>query len=144
MRRKAAVLAFVLVLGALMAGAALAQGKSGPVTGKVAGYFHRNCLTCGGPDKYIAASNVWCGWQDGHVVIHVTFHNRSVEGLKVTWHPSYTIRMGSDHGGGLTSLQDVKLAGGQTKSVLVGQNPKDTPTSSAIGVCKPSFYLVGH
>ena len=144
MKRIAAVLGLVLALAALTAGAALAHGKSGSVTGKVAGHFHRDCVGCGDSARYIAASNVWCGWQDGQVVIHVTFHNRSVEGLKVTWHPSYTIRMGSDHGTGLTSLQDTSISGGQTKSVLVGQSPKDTPTGSAIGVCKPSFYLVGH
>jgi len=144
MTRAAATLVLLLAVGMFAASSAVASGKGGPVTGKVAGVFHRDCLACGDSAKYIVASSVWCGWQDGHVVIHVTFHNRSVEGLKVTWHPSYAIRMGSDHGTGLSSLQDTKLSGGQTKSVIVSQSPKDTPSGSAIASCKPSFYLVGH
>jgi len=133
-----------LVVIAASAMAAPWASASGPVTGKVTGLFHRDCLVCGDSAKYIVAKNVWCGWQDGHVVIHVTFANRSVESLKVTWHPSYTIRNGSDHGGGISSLQDTKLNGGQAKNVIVGQSPKGTPPGSPIAVCKPSFYLVGH
>ena len=134
----------VITVAAIASSAAVARSASGSVTGKVLGKFHRDCLICGDSAKYIAARNVWCGWRDGQVVIHVTFTNRSVERLKVTWHPSYTIRNGSDHGTGLTSLQETKVTGGQTKNVIVTQSPKDTPKRSPISVCKPSFYLVGH
>jgi len=134
----------VMTVCAIAASSAAAGEASGLVSGKVRGFFHRDCFVCGDSAKYIAANNVWCAWQGDHVVVHVTFKNRSVEGLKVTWHPSYTIRNGSDHGGGLTSLQDTKLAGGESKSVSVSQSPKDTPVGAAIAVCKPSFYLVGH
>jgi len=142
--QKLVLMVAVAVIATAATSAALAGSYSGPVTGKVKGVFHRDCLVCGDSAKYIAAKNVWCGWQDGQVVVHVTFTNRSVEGLKVTWHPSYTIRNGSDHGTGLTSLQDTKLSGGQTKNVVVTQRPKDTPGGSPISACKPSFYLVGH
>jgi hypothetical protein len=135
----------VLVIVVVMAGASTASAQqTGAVTGKVRGVFHRDCFACGDSAKYIVATNAWCGWRDGNVVIHVRFRNRSVETLKVTWHPSYTIRNGSDHGTGLTSLQDTKLRGGQAKDVIVSQSPKGTPARSAISVCKPSFYLVDH
>ena len=140
-RRGATAILVVIFVASVVASTA-AVSTASPVTGVIRGYFHRDCLTCGGIDRYVAAKNVWCGWQDNHVVIHVTFHNRSVEHVKITWHPSYTIRMGGDHGGGLTSLQDTKLSPGQTRSFLVGQSPKGVPPNSALAVCKPSFYLV--
>jgi hypothetical protein len=134
-----------LVLAAALLGvttASVAAAEATAVTGKVKGYFHRDCFACGNLARYIAAKNVWCGWQSGHVVVHVTFRNRSAERVTVTWHPSYTIRRGDDHGTGLTSLQDTKLNSGQMRSVLVSQSPHGVSAGSAIAVCKPSFYLV--
>src|SRR4051794_26242798 len=63
------------------------------VSGKVAGTFHRDCLSCYGDDlsDYVSTSNVWCAWQDDKVVVHVRMTNDSVEHVTVTWHPSYTI-----------------------------------------------------
>jgi hypothetical protein len=145
--RRSVLLSGTLALAAicLLSYPLVAVSKAvGPVTGKISGVFHRDCLACGDSAKYIVATNVWCGWRDGDVLIHVRFSNRSVEGLKVTWHPSYAIRNGSDHGDGLTSLQETKLNGGTSINVVVRQNPKDTPTGAAIAVCKPSFFLVGH
>lgn len=128
-------------LALLVAGIGSAEAAGG-VTGRISGRFHRDCFACGDAAKYIKATNVWCGWSGRDVVIHVTFRNSSVERIKVTWHPSYAVRNGSDHGTGLTSLQDVTLNGGQTKSVLAHQNPRGTPKGSGLSVCKPSFYLV--
>jgi len=139
------LLVWIPILAVVMAIASTASARqTGAVTGKVRGVFHRDCFACGDSTKYIAANSVWCGWRDGNVVIHVRFRNRSVENLKVTWHPSYTIRNGSDHGTGLTSLQDTKLRGGERKDVIISQSPKGTSARAAISVCKPSFYLVGN
>jgi len=143
--RRLLVLCVLAGVGLLVVGsAAFARHSSGPITGVVRGYFHRDCFACGDSARYIVAKNVWCGWRDGKVIIHVAFYNHSVEGLKVTWHPSYTIRNGSDHGTGISSLQDTKIAGGGSKNAIATQSPKDTPVGARIGVCKPSFYLVGH
>ena len=54
---------------------------------------------------YIHVDKVWCGWQDGQVILHVRFRNDSVEHVTVNWHPSYVIRDGGSHGTGLTSVQ---------------------------------------
>lgn len=139
------LLLLAVVAAALLGGASAAYAhESGQARGIVRGVFHRDCFACGDSAKYIVTKNVWCAWRDGNVVIHVAFYNRSVETLKVTWHPSYTIRNGSDHGTGLTSLQDTKIKGGGSVNATVSQSPKDTPANAVIGVCKPSFYLVGH
>jgi len=134
--------ACLLTIAAVLVAASAAL--AGPITGKVAGSFHRDCFACGDSAKYIVTKNAWCAWRDGNVVIHIRFTNRSIESLKVTWHPSYTIKNGSDHGTGLSSLQDTKLRSHETKDVIVSQSPKGTPERAPISVCKPSFYLIGH
>ena len=90
------LLFLAVVAAALLGGASAAYAhESGQARGIVRGVFHRDCFACGDSARYIVTKNVWCAWRDGNVVIHVAFYNRSVETLKVTWHPSYTIRNGS-------------------------------------------------
>lgn len=126
-----------------VASAASAKKKPKPITGKILGRFHRDCLLCDGErTARILASNAWCAWQDGKVIIHVTFRNTSIEHLTVQWHPSYHIREGSDHGTGLTSVQDAGIDGKATREVIAEQDPKGTPDGSRIDECKPSFFGV--
>ena len=68
--------------------------------------------------------------------------NTSVEHLTVTWHPSYTIRGGGEHGAGLTSTEDSGFDSGETRLLVSTQDPQGVPVGAAIGECKPSFYLV--
>ncbi len=82
----------LIVLGILGASIAVAAG---PITGKVRGVFHRDCLFCDTRlESYIKTSNVWCAWQSGKVLIHVTMRNTAVEHVTVNWHPSYVIARG--------------------------------------------------
>lgn len=119
-------------------------GESKPIHGKISGQFASasGCFGCGDMIKYVKADNVWCAWQGENVIIHVRFRNTSVERLAITWHPSYIVRGGGEHGGGLTSLQDVTINGHASRGVYAKQDPKGVPTGSPLGVCKPAFYMV--
>ena len=101
-----------------------------------------SCFACGDMIKYVSASNAWCGWKDGKVVVHVTFRNTSIEHLTIHWHPSYTIVGGGGHGDGLTSIQDAGIDAGATRQVFATQEPKGVPADSTIDECKPSYSTV--
>jgi len=68
-----------------------AAGASGPITGKVGGVFTRSAydgtLDQAHLKRYIKTSNVWCGWQDNKVLVHVRMRNRSAEHVTVNWYP---------------------------------------------------------
>lgn len=114
-----------------------------PITGKVRGVFHRDCLLCDGQLKsYIKTSNVWCAWQKGKVLIHVTMRNTAVEHITVNWHPSYVIARGGEHGAGLTSVQSSGFDAGELRQLVAKQDPKGVPDNARIAVCKPSFSTI--
>jgi hypothetical protein len=92
--------------------------------------------------KYVGADKVWCAWQGKNVLIHVRFHNASVEHITISWHPSYLIRDGGSHGDGLTSIQDSGVNGHSTRVVVAKQQPQGVPVGSPIAKCKPSFFSV--
>jgi hypothetical protein len=115
-----------------------------PVTGRISGDFQSTsgCLGCGSLIRYVHADDVWCGWQGDQVLIHVRFHNDSVEHVTIDWHPSYVISDGGSHGAGLTSLQSSGINPHSTRVVVVKQSPEGTPAGSAIGQCEPAFSTV--
>jgi hypothetical protein len=122
------------------ASAALAAG---PITGKIRGTFHRNCLLCEGPlKKHIKTSKVWCAWQDGKVLIHVQMRNTSVEHVTVNWHPTYTIRGGGAHGEGISSVQSNGFDSGEVRQLIAKQDPKGVKDGARLGLCKPSFETI--
>jgi len=130
----------VAAAGLVLTSTALA---SGPITGKIRGTFHRNCLLCDGPLKtHIKTSRVWCAWQDGKLLIHVRMRNTSVEHVTVNWHPTYTIRGGGAHGEGLTSIQSNGFDSGEVRELIAKQDPKGVRDGSPLGVCKPSFSTI--
>jgi hypothetical protein len=113
------------------------------VMGQVSGSFHRDCLLCDGPLKSrIETSDVWCGWQGGDVIVHVTMTNNSVEHVTVNWHPSYTIAGGGEHGTGLSAEESDGFDAGETRELESHQSPEGVASGSAIGVCKPSFSTI--
>ncbi|MFN0155519.1 MAG: hypothetical protein ACKVUT_14190 [Gaiella sp.] len=112
------------------------------VTGKIAGVFHRDCFGCGDLKVYIRTSDVWCGWRDETVVVHVRMTNESVEHVTVNWHPSYVIRGGAEHGAGLGSIQDDGFDAGQTRVLVAEQQPEGVAPGAALSECKPSFFLI--
>jgi len=109
---------------------------------KTAGSFHRDCFGCGDLTHYIKTGNVWCAWKGDTVLVHVTMTNRSVEHVTVTWHPSYTIVGGAEHGAGLTSTEDSGFDAGETRDLVSEQSPDGVTAGTKIGECKPSFFLV--
>lgn len=130
--------------GATAAQAATEESpESELVTGKVEGRFNRDCLVCDSRLKpYVSTSSVWCGWQNGKVVVHVVMRNDSVEHLTVNWHPSYVIEGGGEHGAGLTSVESDGFDAGETRELLAEQSPEGVPADSSIEECKPSFSVI--
>ena len=65
-------------------GAPVASASSSDeITGRVTGVFHRDCLLCGDLKRFVKTSNVWCGWRNDALVVHVTMKNTSVEHVTV-------------------------------------------------------------
>jgi hypothetical protein len=85
---------------------------------------------------------VWCAWQDGKVLIHVTMRNTSAEHITVNWHPSYVIARGGEHGKGLTSIEDHGFDAGERRSLIAKEDPKGVRDRARIAVCKPSFFSI--
>lgn len=113
------------------------------VTGKVAGTFRRNCLFCDDRLKdMVATADAWCGWRGDRVVVHVTMRNDSVEHVTVDWHPSYVIAGGGEHGAGLTAVESSGFDAGETRQLLVEQDPEGVAPGAAIEECKPSFSTI--
>jgi hypothetical protein len=112
------------------------------VTGKIRGRFHRDCLACGDLAQYIEVSNVWCGWRDDKVIVHVRMINESVEHVTVNWHPSYTIAGGSDHGTGLMAQESDGFDAYETRVLESEQDPDGVYPGADLSDCKPSFFLV--
>jgi hypothetical protein len=141
---KKSVGAAVVVAASLVFAAMAVASASTPIHGKVKGHFASasSCFGCGEMVKYVKASNVWCAWQGENVIIHVRFHNTSVEHLTIHWHPSYIIRNGGEHGAGFGSLQDHGVDGHGYRGVFVKQKPEGVPAGSPIAKCKPSFSSV--
>jgi hypothetical protein len=92
--------------------------------------------------RYVKTTNVWCAWQDGKVLIHVTMRNTSAEHITVDWHPSYTIKRGGEHGTGLTSIESDGFDAGERRWLLANEDPKGVKDGAKIAVCKPSFSTI--
>ena len=126
---------------------AATKGKSKPVTAadvtqQTAGRFVRSgCLGCTDTAK-ISTSDVYCGWDGKHVIVHVVFANSSSEILKVSWHPTYLIQNGTSHGTGLTSVVETKIGPGASDEIFNKQTPKGTTAGTPIAKCYPSFMDV--
>jgi hypothetical protein len=124
--------------------AASGETDSGPVvTGKVKGRFDRDCLVCDGTlAKYVETSDVWCGWRDEKVIVHVVMRNDSVEHVTVDWHPSYVIEGGAEHGAGLTAVQSNGFDAGERRVLEAEQDPQGVAAYASIATCKPSFSVI--
>jgi hypothetical protein len=119
-----------------------ASDPSDAITGRVDGNFHRDCLFCGDLKPYIETSDAWCGWKGDTLLVHVTMTNTSVEHVTVSWHPSYVIEGGTEHGAGLGSVQDDGFDSEQTRDLLAEQHPEGVSSGAVIAECKPSFSLI--
>jgi len=124
--------------------AAAEEISSGPaVTGKVTGRFGRDCLLCDETlASYVSTSDVWCGWRDEKVIVHVVMRNDSVEHVTVNWHPSYVIEGGTEHGAGLTAVQSDGFDAGERRVLGAEQDPEGVAPYARIGECKPSFSVI--
>jgi hypothetical protein len=138
---------YTLLAAVFMAATLTAIANAGPYTGKIRGTFDRSCLTCISDPGHqllsrLVTANVWCAWQDGHVIVHVTMHNGSVEHITVQWNPIYTIRNGGEHGQGFGSQQSKGFDGGETRSFYIKQDPKGVPANSPLASCHPNFWNI--
>jgi len=94
---------------------------SAQLRGKILGVFVRGpydgTIDQAGLKRYISTTNVWCAWSnDGHVIVHVTMKNRSIEHVTVNWYPRYAIRGGGIHGDGFSSAESNGFDKGETRS----------------------------
>jgi hypothetical protein len=124
--------------------AATEETDSAPVvTGEVKGWFDRDCLVCDGTlAKYVKTSDVWCGWRDEKVIVHVVMRNDSVEHITVNWHPSYVIEGGTEHGAGLTAVQSDGFDAGERRVLEAERDTEGVAAYSSIAKCKPSFSVI--
>jgi hypothetical protein len=120
------------------------ETDSGPVvTGKVKGRFDRDCLVCDETlASYVSTSDVWCGWRDEKVIVHVVMRNDSVEHVTVNWHPSYVIEGGAEHGAGLSAAQSDGFDAGERRVLEAEQEPEGVAAYAPIAQCKPSFSVI--
>jgi hypothetical protein len=124
-------------------------GAAGPITGKVRGVFNRAGLhgvMFGGASlrRYIKTPEayVWCGWQDGKVIVHVRMRNTSAEHLTVNWYPRYLIARGGWHGEGFSSVQSNGFDSGEVRNLNSKQDPKGVKDGARIASCRPAFQRI--
>ena len=60
----------------------------------------------------------------------------------MTWHPSYTIARGSDHGTGLSSSRTLGFDADEMRVIESEQDPEGVYPGADLSDCKPSFFLV--
>ena len=136
MKRVLVGVALTMVI-ALMAGVAVAKPPKGAVHGKFS-----KTLALGDSDliRLLSASNVYCFWRKGHVIVHISFRNHAIAHVTLTIEPKYTIRYGGTHGNGLTNWQDVGInARGFRAVFLDAKAPDGVPKNSTISSCAPDL-----
>lgn len=132
-------LAVLAGLAIALVGSALAAVPKNAVPGK----FTIGILAQGNPlAKRLKASSVWCGWRGDKVVVHVNLKNLAVEHVTATIQPSYTIKGGSKHGAGISSLDDFGFDAGEFRSLWIKQEPKGTKVGSPLSRCSPSLFSI--
>jgi len=129
----------VAVLAIVLAGSAWAAVPKNAIPGKftIGFLFQDDPLA-----KRLKASSVWCGWRGGKVIVHINLKNRSVEHVTATIQPSYTIKGGSKHGAGFSSLEDFGFDAGEFRSLWIKQEPKGTKVGSPLSKCSPSLFSI--
>jgi len=119
---------------------------SGPITGRVGGVFTRSAydgtLDQAHLKRYIKTGNVWCGWQDNKVLVHVRMRSRSAEHVTVNWYPRYSIRAGGIHGDGFSSAQSNGFDSGEVRELISKQDPKGVAHNARIASCRPHFQMI--
>jgi hypothetical protein len=115
-------------------------------TGKVNGVFTRSAfdgtLDQANLKQYIETSNVWCGWKDDKVTVHVTMTNKSVEHVTANWYPRYAIEGGGVHGDGFGVVQSDGFDAGETRDLRTEQDPKGIDSLAPISACSPHFQMI--
>ncbi len=92
--------------------------------------------------KRLKASNVWCGWVKDRVIVHINLKNTAVEHVTATIQPSYTIKGGSKHGAGFSSLENYGFDAGEFRSLWIKEEPKGTKVGSPLSRCSPSLFSI--
>jgi hypothetical protein len=139
MRRTATSIVLVCAL-ALTAGVAVAKPPKGAVHGR---FSKALALGDAGLIKAISASNVYCFWSKGHVIVHISFRNHSIAHVTLHVEPKYTIRNGGTHGNGITNWQSVGIDGRAFRAVFLdAKSPDGVPKNSPIATCQPDLAMI--
>jgi hypothetical protein len=141
---KLSVLAAV-VLSLAAVSAALATVPKGAVKGTMTlGFLAK--YDDSGLAKRMKYRGVWCAWRkkDGHVIVHVSMKNTSVEHVTATILPRYYIAGGGVHGDSpFSAAQDKGFDSGEFRSLWLDAGaPKGTRPMAKISKCAPVLYRV--
>jgi len=129
----------VVIVAMLLASAVAAKPPKGAVHGK----FDKSVAAIVGDKnlvRLLTASNVYCFWSKGHVIVHITFRNHAVEHVTLTVEPKYTIRNGGTHGSGFTNFKSIGINASAFRAVFIDAGaPDGVPKNSPIGSCRPDL-----
>ncbi len=120
---------------------ACSSESSGPA-GSTGGELDKDC-GYGGCDSEEAkeaasASDVWCAWRNGHVIVHLTLENGLNAHVTAQVVPRYEIENGGVHGTSLGSDQGVSVDAASTRSVTLDAGaPEGVPADTPIAKCSP-------
>ena len=114
-----------------------------PPKGAVRGTFNKGtCINCTDPELLanLSASNVWCAWDKGHVILHINFVNHESAHVTVRVQPAYRIRNGGVHNAGFTAVKSVGINAGAFRSWFgdLGK-PDGVAVNTPISICGPSL-----
>lgn len=138
--RLIAVGALLVCALALTAGVAVAKPPKGAVHGK---FSKALALGDSGLINAVSASNVYCFWSEGHVIVHMSFRNHSIAHVTLHVEPKYTIKNGGTHGNGITNWQSVGIDGHAFRAVFMdAKSPDGVPKNSRIGACQPDLAMI--
>ena len=128
------------ILLAVLAGVATAKRPKGAVRGTFS-KSPGNVVGDANLVRLLKASNVYCFWRKGHVIVHITFRNHAVEHVTLSVEPRYTIRNGGTHGDGISNIQSIGLNASAFRAVFIdAKAPDGVPKNSPIGTCRPYLF----
>jgi hypothetical protein len=150
------VLGLVIVLIVIGIATGSNSGKSSTasstpqLTGIVHGQLTKDTITLSlnsadkQAEKALTWSDVYCGWDGGHVTVHIAFHSTLAAHLNVEVQPRYSIKNGGLHGTSVDSRTSfgVPATGSYTWWGNAG-SPAGVTKGAPIGRCAPQLTNVG-
>jgi hypothetical protein len=146
-------LVVVLIVVGIVAGGNSGKSSSSTtphLTGIVPGQLTKDTITLSinsadkQAEKALTWSDVYCGWDGGHVTVHIAFHSTLAAHVSVEVQPRYSIKNGGLHGTSVDSRTSfgVPATGSYTWWGNAG-SPAGVTKGAPIGRCAPQLTNVG-